>query len=268
MEPQKERCRKHCGTGRVSQAKLRKQRSFPYPEVSRTTEGTPQVGSSMCRDQETLRVKGARKTRSQSPQVQQTTKTPSPSQVHALGGRLGTDSMSAKEERRCARSSRRRPFSGNSAGPYWSYQLVAPIGTTNACSTSCQEPIASISTSTDTCTRAGRSKNPGRFFRGTLGSQKGLELKCDGSHEHAPCAGHENNKGIEVCSPSLCRRLVEYCMHGFKTCRRFEGICEAICQSSHVDWFKNHISNPIIKLALCAIRVSVSHWQLRCFAFQ
>ena len=48
-------------------------------------------------------------------------------------------------------------------------------------------------------------------------------------------------------------------MHGFKTCRHFEGICEAIGQSSHVDWFKNHISNPIIKLALCASIRARSH---------
>ena len=59
----------------------------------------------------------------------------------------------------------------------------------------------------------------------------------------------------EVYSAPLCHRLVEFCMHGFKTCQHFEGICEAIGQSSHVDWFKNHISNPIIKLALSATRV-------------
>ena len=60
------------------------------------------------------------------------------------GGRLGTDSMSPKEERRCPRSSRRRHLSGNSsmllsrlcmnantAGPYWSYRLLVPIGKTN-----------------------------------------------------------------------------------------------------------------------------------------
>ena len=46
-------------------------------------------------------------------------------------------------------------------------------------------------------------------------------------------------------------------MHAFDISwvQHFEGICEAIGQSSHVDWFNHHISNPIIKLALCAIRV-------------
>ena len=133
---------------------------------------------------------------------------------------------------------------------------LAPFGTTNACLTQCQGPIASIFTSVDACMESlnsngggGRAiKTPWSFLSWNLGKPKNLELKCECSHEHAPCAGRET-KGTEVYSPSLCRRLVEYCMHSFKTCRQFEGIYEA------TDWFKNHISNPIIKIALCAIRV-------------
>ena len=65
-------------------------------------------------------------------------------------------------------------------------------------------------------------KKPWSFLSWNLGKLKELELKCDGSHEHAPCAGRETT-GTVVYSPSLCRRLVEYRTHGFKTCH-FEGV--------------------------------------------
>ena len=41
--------------------------------------------------------------------------------------------------------------SANIAVPHWSCQLVVLLGTTNACLTSCQEPIADTSTSMDVC---------------------------------------------------------------------------------------------------------------------
>ena len=66
----------------------------------------------------------------------------------------GTDSMSPKVERRCARLSRRRSFSGscsmhllrsctnaNTAGPSWSCQQAVLIGMTGACSTLCQDRL-------------------------------------------------------------------------------------------------------------------------------
>ena len=125
--------------------------------------------------------------------------------VHALGGRPGTDSMSPKEERHCARSSRRRPFSGNCsmlllksctsaniAVPSWGCQRVVLI-----------KRMLDLMSGTD-CRHfhvhgcmygvveqygVGRAiKKPLSFLSWNLGKPKDLELKCAGSHEHAPCA--------------------------------------------------------------------------------
>ena len=105
-------------------------------------------------------------------------------------------------------------MSVNAAGPYQIYQEAVLIGMTNACSNLCQEPIATNSMFVDACMELFNST--GEFLSWNLGKPKDPKPQCDGPHEHAPCAS---------------------------TAR----------MGSHVGWFKNHISNPIIELALCAI---------------
>ena len=100
---------------------------------------------------------------------------------------------------------------------------------TNARSNLCQEPIAGVSMFVDACMELFNST--GEFLSWNLGKPKDPKPQCDGPHEHAPCAS---------------------------TAR----------MGSHVGWFKNHISNPIIELAWCAISAqSLRDIGFRC-AFQ
>ena len=82
--------------------------------------------------------------------------------------------------------------SANIAEPYWSCQLVVLSRAL------CQEHGCMYGV-VEQCGQGRAIKKPWSFVSWNLGKPKDLELTCDGSHEHAPCAGRETREQPPAC---------------------------------------------------------------------
>ena len=101
-------------------------------------------------------------------------------------------------------------------------------------------------------------KKPWSFVSWNRGNPKGLEMKCDGSHDHVPCAGQET-KGAEIYTPTLCRRLMEYCVEGATKCDTTKSIHDVLPFLNHHHWsFVQQTNGSSVCKALCAISVKPS----------
>ena len=191
--------------------------------VSRAIEGTPHVGSGMRGDQEPLhqgfedhhgtgRLQQWKVWVPSHPQTPQTTKIPFSLQVHALGGRLGTDSMSPGGTLHKIKQKKANFWKLFKAfveviqlcgallelptgWAYWNDNRMRNLMSGTHCkhfhAHGCTYGVV------EQYGRGRAIKTPWSFLSWKLGKPKNLELKCDGSHKHAPCAGRET-KGLSA----------------------------------------------------------------------